>query len=81
MVNQQLEQLKTDVMSWNRWQEKESTRDAVFGTIKDFLYADTTGLPQRYTEEEVQSRTTAVYAHLLQTYPTVPSPYYASAAG
>jgi type I restriction enzyme R subunit len=63
------------------WREKESTRDAVFITIKDFLYTDTTGLPQRYTEEEVQSKTTAVYTRILQAYPTVPSPYYGSAVG
>ncbi len=70
--------LKAEKLRIPQWQEKESTRDAVFVTIKDFLYADTTGLPQRYTEKEVQFKTTAVYTHILQAYPTVPSPYYAS---
>jgi type I restriction enzyme, R subunit len=71
--------LKAEKLRIPQWQEKESTRDAVFVTIKDFLYADTTGLPQRYSEEEVQSKTTAVYTHIFQAYPTVPSPYYSTA--
>jgi type I restriction enzyme, R subunit len=73
--------LKAEKLRIPQWQEKESTRDAVFVTIKDFLYADTTGLPQRYTEEEVQTKTAAVYTHIFRAYPTVPSPYYASVVG
>jgi type I restriction enzyme R subunit len=76
-----LARLKADKLRVPLWREKETTRDAVFVTIKDFLYADITGLPQHYTEEEVQTKTTAVYTHILQAYPTVPSPYYASTAG
>jgi type I restriction enzyme, R subunit len=73
--------LKAEKLRIPQWQEKESTRDAVFVTIKDFLYADSTGLPQRYTEEEVQTKTSAVYTHIFRAYPTVPSPYYHATAG
>jgi type I restriction enzyme R subunit len=58
--------------------EKESTRDAVQVAIWNFLDADNTGSPiDRYTEEEVKTKSTAVYTHIL----TVPSPFYQSALG
>jgi type I restriction enzyme, R subunit len=72
--------LKAEKLQVPQWREKESTRDAVQVAIRNFLYADNTGLPvDRYTEEEIKTKSTAVYTHILRAYPTVPSPYYASA--
>jgi type I restriction enzyme, R subunit len=71
--------LKAEKLKIPQWSEKETTRDAVFVTIKDFLYADATGLPQPYTEDEVQAKTDAVFTHVMRVYPTVPSPYYSTA--
>src|SRR5690606_35444072 len=51
--------LKAEKLRIPQWSEKETTRDAVLVAIKDFLYADTTGLPERYTETEVQTKTDA----------------------
>jgi type I restriction enzyme R subunit len=73
--------LKAEKLRIPQWREKESTRDAVQVAIWNFLYADSTGLPvDRYTEEEVKTKSTAVYTHILRAYPTVPSPYYLSTA-
>lgn len=75
-----LETLKAEKLRVNHWREKESTRDAVRLTIQDFLWSDETGLPEAYTEEDVQDKTEAVFVHVFRAYPTVPSPYYAEAA-
>ena len=76
-----LEKLKTEKLRVDQWRDKESTRDAVSITIHDFLYSDETGLPvDCYDEGEVQDRAGDVFRHVFWAYPTVPSPYYESAA-
>jgi type I restriction enzyme R subunit len=72
---------KAEKLRIPQWRDKESTRDAVYVLIRDFLYADSTGLPQRYNEDEVKTKTDAVFTHILIAYPTIPSPYYQSTAG
>jgi len=47
-------------------------RKAIF----DFLFAEATGLPSAYSEGEIGERTDAVYRHVYEVYPIVPSPYY-----
>ena len=76
-----LERLKAEKLKVDHWQDKESTRDAVRITIKDFLWSDETGLPiDAYDENEVQIKAEDVFVHVFRAYPTVPSPYYAAAA-
>jgi type I restriction enzyme R subunit len=76
-----LETLKAEKLRIDQWRDKESTRDAVRVTIQDFLWSDETGLPiDSYTEDDVQVRTDEVFRHVFWAYPTVPSPYYQSAA-
>jgi hypothetical protein len=60
------------------WRERESTRDAVKGAIRDYLWNDATGLPVAYSLEEVEIRTDAVFQQVFYAYPTVPSPVYAA---
>ena len=64
----------------HQWREKEATRDAVWSSINDFLYNDQTGLPDRYTLEDIETKTEAVFHHIFRAYPKLPSPYYESAA-
>ena len=71
-----LQTLKAEKLRVDRWQEKEATRAAVRVTIKDFLWSDRTGLPDDYTDPEVDARSEAVFRHVFRVYPTVPSPYY-----
>lgn len=76
-----IETLKSEKLRIARWQEKEATRDAVRQAILDYLWNDSTGLPvDTYTEDDVQSRADDVYRHVFRVYPTLPSPYYQSAA-
>ena len=49
-------------------------------TIQDFLWSDATGLPESYTEGEVEERSDEVFRHVFQVYPTIPSPYYETVA-
>ena len=71
-----LRTLKAEELRVDRWQEKEATRDAVRVAIDDFLWSDRTGLPDDYTDPEVDARSEAVFRHVFRVYPTVPSPYY-----
>ncbi len=69
--------LRRDRMQW----VAEATRDAVRVTIRDFLWSDKTGLPVTlYSEDDVNIRAVEVFRHVFRAYPTVPSPYYESAA-
>jgi type I restriction enzyme R subunit len=72
--------LKAEKLRIDHWREKESTRDAVRVAIHNFLYQEDTGLPaDSYTDIEVTMKSEEVFVHVYRAYPTVPSPYYATA--
>ncbi len=74
-----LETLKAERLRVDQWRDKESSRDAVRVTIKDFLWNDTIGLPApAYSDLDVEIRTDAVFKHIFHAYPRLPSPIYAS---
>ena len=79
IAGQLLATLKREKLKIAQWTEKEATRDAVRSTIFDFLYSDQTGLPDTYTEPEIQQKVEAVFRHVYYAYPTVPSPVFAGA--
>lgn len=73
--------LKAEKLRIDQWRDKEQTRDSVLSEIRNFLWSDKTGLPTKhYTEQEVHNKTENVFRHVYRAYPTVPSPYYRSAA-
>lgn len=73
--------LKAEKLRIDQWRDKEATRDAVKGSIHDYLYGDEKGLPITcYSEEEVKERADNVFRHVYRAYPTLPSPYYQDAA-
>ncbi|HEY3411897.1 MAG TPA: type I restriction endonuclease subunit R [Armatimonadota bacterium] len=74
-----LAMLKTEKLKVAQWREKEATRDAVQRSIYDFLYSDSTGLPEAYAPTEIAAKVEAVYRHVYYAYPTVPSPVFALA--
>lgn len=72
-----LQKLKEEKLKIDNWREKETTRDAVRTTIKDFLWDEKTGLPiDSYDEKDVNDKSERVFSHVFRVYPTVPSPYY-----
>jgi len=76
-----LQELKAEKLRVDQWRDKEATRDAVWVTIRDFLWSDKTGLPvESYTGDDVNTIYEEVFRHVYRVYPTVPSPYYAEAA-
>ena len=81
IATQLLKTLKQEKLKIDRWPDKESSRAEVKTTIHNFLYSDDTGLPvDLYTEEEVEEKTEEVFRHIRRVYPSLPSPYYRSAA-
>ena len=75
-----VELLKAEKLRIDHWHDKEATRDGVRLAIRDFLWSESTGLPvDQYTEDDVQARAEEVYRHVYRVYPTLPSPYYATA--
>jgi len=72
-----LKTLKEEKLRVDQWRDKETTRDAVQVTIRDFLWSDETGLPvDLYTEDDVNQKAEDVFRHVFWAYPTLPSPYY-----
>lgn len=72
LLNALKEKLRID-----QWRDKETTRDAVRVTIRDFLWSDNTGLPvDLYAEDDVAQKAEDVFRHVFWAYPTLPSPYY-----
>ncbi len=75
-----LKTLKDKLKDLYMWQDREPTRDDVKVLIRNFLWDDTSGLPvDYYTQSDVTKKSDAVFYHVYQAYPTVPSPYYATA--
>jgi type I restriction enzyme, R subunit len=58
-----LQLLKKKKQEIDDWRAKEQTRHEMRQVILDFLYSDTTGLPESYGEEEITTKTDAVYQH------------------
>lgn len=76
-----LSRLKEEKLQIDHWRDKESTRDAVRVTIRDYLWSDDTGLPvDIYTEDDVNEKSNNVFRHVYRAYPVLPSPYYSSRA-
>ena len=75
-----LTKLKASKLKVHQWREKEASRDAVWASINNFLYDDKTGLPHKYTEKDIKTKTEDVFRHIYRAYPRLPSPYYESAA-
>ena len=76
-----LETLKAEKLRVDQWRDKEATRDAVRVSIRDFLWSEEDGLPvDSYTDDEVELKVEDVFQHVFRAYPTVPSPYYDTAA-
>ena len=75
-----LKTLKAEKLRVDQWRDKEASRDAVRATIRDFLWDDTTGLPESYTDGEVTARSDEVFRHVFRAYPTLSSPCYETAA-
>ena len=72
-----LETLKEEKLRIDQWRDKETTRDSVRVTIRDFLWNDKTGLPvDLYGEDDVAQKAEDVFRHVFWAYPTLPSPYY-----
>ncbi len=72
-----LEELKTKLAKFYKWQDREPMRDEVKTIIKDFLWDDKTGLPvESYSETDVEKKAEKVFYHIYRVYPTIPSPYY-----
>ena len=72
-----LRTLKAEKLRVDQWREKESTRDAVHVTIRDFLWSDETGLPaDSYSDDDVAVISDDVFRHVFRAYPELPSPYY-----
>jgi type I restriction enzyme R subunit len=60
-----LERKKAEVEDWRA---KEGTRDDMRQAIHDFLYSDATGLPETYSEPEIEEKAQAVYRHVYTMY-------------
>jgi type I restriction enzyme R subunit len=63
-----LDTLKHKKKEIDDWRAKEQTRDAMRQTIHDFLYSDTTGLPESYSEPEIDEKSQAVFQHVFRVY-------------
>ena len=49
-------------------------------TIYNYLYDEKTGLPvDHYTDEEVKETSQRVFLHIVEKYPSLPSPFYNAA--
>ncbi len=73
-----LKSLKERLANMYRFQDRENTRDDVKILIRDFLWDESTGLPEVYSQSEILKKSEAVFYHVYRAYQTVPSPYYAT---
>lgn len=69
VASELLELLKKEKLKSN-WREKPPTRDDVKITIKDYLWSEQTGLPETYTETEIELKADLLFQHIFTFYPT-----------
>ena len=69
--------LKEEKLRVYQWRNKETTRDAVRVSIRDFLLEEIGPSDTLYTEDEILQKANDVFIHVHRAYPTVPSPCYA----
>ena len=60
--------LKAEIERIRDWESKYATRDAMKQTIYDYLYSDTTGLPDSYSDAEIEQKSETIYVHVLCQY-------------
>jgi len=75
-----LQIVKARIKEIQDWKSREATRDSIHLMIRNHLWSEDTGLPETYSEADVQDRAEAVFVHVYRAYPTVPSPCYAGMA-
>lgn len=59
-----LEALKTELQRLDNWRDKEITKAQIKTFIHDYLYNDTTGLPEDYEISEVETLSNVVFLHI-----------------
>ena len=57
--------LQTELSRIQDFAAKQATRDEIKVNIKDYLWADSTGLPESFYQNEIEEKADAVFAHLL----------------
>lgn len=63
-----LAQLHAEKLRADRWREKEAKGDAVKVEIRDFLWSEETGLPESYSEQDVEEKAAQVYLRVFRLY-------------
>ena len=59
------EALQVQIGSMQDFSAKQTTRDRIRVTVRDYLWDEKMGLPESYELSEVERRTDAVFAHLM----------------
>ena len=59
--------LKAEISRIQDFASKQATRDEIKVRIKDYLWNDTTGLPESFAPDEIDEKTDAVFKHLLRS--------------
>lgn len=57
--------LKAEIDRIQHFAAKQSTRDEITVTIKNYLWDEETGLPESFDEEEIDQKAEDVFTHLL----------------
>ncbi len=70
--------LKEGKLGVYQWRDKETTRDAVRVSIRNFLLEEIGPSDTLYTEDEILQKAKDVFIHVHRAYPTIPSPCYAN---
>ena len=72
-----LNNIKQAIENLDNWTKKEQTRDKVTQSIHDFLYDESTGLPESYGPSEIDELTSEVFRHTYRVYQNLPSEIFA----
>ena len=72
-----LAKVKAELAKLDHWKEKVQTRAQVRNLIRDYLYAEETGLPvDNYSADEVEELVNVVYLHVYEQYETAANSAY-----
>lgn len=64
VANELLEIIKAEIQKIDNFREKQTTRDKLKVLIKDFLWDENKGLPECYSQDEIEEKANEVFAYV-----------------
>ena len=78
VASQLLAAIKAELVKLDHWKEKRQTQAQVKTLIRNYLWDESTGLPETYEDNEILELAEVIYLHVYEQYETAANNIYAA---